>query len=208
MLLSGQSELSTCIGEVQRTKKCRGKMSEWKCSAGRNNRVICVRLMWHDTDHLPAGCQVVFYANGTRASLQNWRQPVSAARLIIKSRDLNGRPQLPTRRWQPVNRKLRKLIVVISCMTSVLWHYWLGVRKSTRPAKIEWWSAGVVICLEQGAWSSWCHCHPIMSRFIKIQIDLVFLVPAYPVCRGKQAVKRVCLSACTTACKYNKRHLN
>ena len=28
---------------------------------------------------------------------------------------------------------------------------WLGVRKSTRPVKIEWWGVGVVICLEQGA---------------------------------------------------------
>jgi len=31
------------------------------------------------------------------------------------------------------------------------WHCWLGVRKSIRPVKIEWWSVGVVICLELGA---------------------------------------------------------
>jgi len=31
-----------------------------------------------------------------------------------------------------------------------LWHYWLGVRKSIRPVKIEWWGVDVVICLEQG----------------------------------------------------------
>jgi len=27
----------------------------------------------------------------------------------------------------------------------------LGGRKGIRPVKIEWWGAGVVICLEQGA---------------------------------------------------------
>jgi len=51
---------------------------------------------------------------------------------------------------------------------------------------LEWWGAGMVVCLEQGAviciWSSWCHCHPIISCFIKIQIGLTFLVPAYPGC--------------------------
>jgi len=34
--------------------------------AHRNNRVINERLMWRDTDNLPAGCRVVVYANGTR----------------------------------------------------------------------------------------------------------------------------------------------
>ena len=34
-------------------------------------------------------------------------------------------------------------------MPSVLWHRWLGVRKSIRPVKIEWWGVGVVICLER-----------------------------------------------------------
>ena len=37
----------------------------------------------------------------------------------------------------------------------------LGVRKSIRPVKIDWWGVGVVICLEWGCiWSNWCHCHP------------------------------------------------
>ena len=33
----------------------------------------------------------------------------------------------------------------------VLWHCWLGVQKSIRPVKIEWWGVDEVICLEQGA---------------------------------------------------------
>jgi len=38
------------------------------------------------------------------------------------------------------------------------------------------WSVVQIICI----WSSWCHCHPVISCFIKIQIGLAFLVPAYP----------------------------
>jgi len=34
---------------------------------------------------------------------------------------------------------------------SVLWHCWLGIRKSIWPVNIEWWGVGVVICLERGA---------------------------------------------------------
>jgi len=44
-----------------------------------------------------------------------------------------------------------------------------------------------MICI----WSSWCY-HPVISCFIKIQNHSSFLVPAYPGCRGKEAVKRCC----------------
>jgi len=43
------------------------------------------------------------------------------------------------------------------------------------------WSEVQMICIS----SSWCHCHPIISCFIKIQIDLTFLLPAYPGCPGR-----------------------
>ena len=33
----------------------------------------------------------------------------------------------------------------------MLWHCWLGVRKSIRHIKSEWWGVGMVICLERGA---------------------------------------------------------
>jgi len=52
-------------------------------------------------------------------------------------------------------------------------------------AWISVWSEVQVICI----WSSWCHCHPIICCFIKIQIGLTFLVPAYPRCPGKEAIK-------------------
>jgi len=36
--------------------------------------------------------------------------------------------------------------------------------------------------------------YPTVSCFIKIQIGLTFLVPAYPGCPGKEAIKRVSVS--------------
>jgi len=61
----------------------------------------------------------------------------------------------------------------------------------------------MVICLEQGVNDlHMVHlmplpvCHPIISCFIKIQNSLTFLVLAYPVCPGKEAVKQV--SVCPT----------
>jgi len=40
---------------------------------------------------------------------------------------------------------------------------------------------------------SCCHCHHIISWFIKIQNGLTFLVPDYPGCPGKEAVKQMSL---------------
>ena len=54
-------------------------------------------------------------------------------------------------RWQQ-RRGLSLLVLQCSqFMPSVLWHCWLGIRKSMRPVKIDWWGVGVVICLERGA---------------------------------------------------------
>jgi len=53
-----------------------------------------------------------------------------------------------------------------------------------------------VICLEQRANDLHvvqlrCHCHAIISCFIKIWNGFTFLMPTYPGCFGKEAVKRV-----------------
>ena len=55
-------------------------------------------------------------------------------------------------------------------LSSVLWHCWLGTRKSTRPIKIEWWGVGMVICLEQGA-----DCLHMMPLHTKTQSSLASL---------------------------------
>jgi len=68
----------------------------------------------------------------------------------------------------------------------------LGGRKGIRPVKNEWWGAGVVVCLERGAGLHMAHLMPLpltVSCSSKIQIGFTFLVPAYPGCPGKEAVK-------------------
>jgi len=68
----------------------------------------------------------------------------------------------------------------------------LGGRKGIRPVKTEWWGAGVVICLEQGANLHMVQLMPLpltVSCFSKIQIGFTFLVLAYLGSPGKWAVK-------------------
>jgi len=53
----------------------------------------------------------------------------------------------------------------------------LGGRKGSRPVKTEWWGAGVVICLEQGADLHMAQMMPLpltVSCFSEIQIGLPF----------------------------------
>jgi len=69
-------------------------------------------------------------------------------------------------------------------------------RQEGHPAckKTEWWDAGVVICLEQGADLHMAQLMPLpltVSCSNKIQIGFTFLVPAYPGSPGIRAVKRV-----------------
>ena len=80
------------------------------------------------------------------------------------------------------------------------------------PVKTEWWGAGVIICLERGALEVFLNdmryinprftyllTYLLMAQLMplpltvscssKIQIGFTFLVPAYPGCPGKEAVK-------------------
>jgi len=62
--------------------------------------------------------------------------------------------------------------------------------------KTEWWVAGVVTCLDQGADLHMTQLMPLpltVSCFSKIQIGFTFLVPAHPGSPGKRVVKRVCV---------------
>ena len=78
------------------------------------------------------------------------------------------------------------------CLPSVLCRCWLGGRKGIRPVKTEQWGTGVVICLERGADLHMAQLMPLqltVSCSSKIEIGFTFLVPAYPGCPGKEAVK-------------------
>jgi len=60
--------------------------------------------------------------------------------------------------------------------------------------KIEWWGAGMVICLERGADLHMAQLMPLpltVCCFNKIQIGVAFLVPADPGSPGQRAVKWV-----------------
>jgi len=65
-----------------------------------------------------------------------------------------------------------------------------------RPVKkLEWWGAGVVICLERDADLHMAQPMPpplTVSCFSKIQIGFTFLISAHSGSPGQRAVKLVC----------------
>ena len=80
-------------------------------------------------------------------------------------------------------------------------------RQEGHPActkKLEWWGAGVVVCVEQGADLHMAQLMPLpltVSCFSKILIGFTFLVPAHLGSPRHRAVKRVCV------CVGNARYL-
>jgi len=64
----------------------------------------------------------------------------------------------------------------------------MGRAYPIRSVKIEWWAAGTVICLKQGA--NDLHYGPADATATP-QFGLTFLVPACPGCPRNEAVKRV-----------------
>ena len=71
-------------------------------------------------------------------------------------------------------------------------------RQEGHPAckNLEWWGAGVIICLERGADLHMVQLMPLpltVSCFSKIRIGFTCLVPAHPGSPGQRAVKRVCV---------------
>ena len=77
----------------------------------------------------------------------------------------------------------------LQCFDAVGW--------ATGRASSQWWGAGMVICLEQGADLHMAQLMPLLltvSCLSKIQIGFTFLIPAHFDSPGKRAVKRVCVS--------------
>ena len=69
-------------------------------------------------------------------------------------------------------------------------------RQEGHPAckKLQWWGAGMVICLERGVDLHTAQLMPLPLTVYcssKIQIGFTFLVPADPGSPGKRAIKRV-----------------
>jgi len=71
-------------------------------------------------------------------------------------------------------------------------------RQEGHPAckTLEWWGAGVVICLERGADLHMAQLMPLpltVSCFSKIQIGFTFLLPSHLGSPGQRTIKRVCV---------------
>jgi len=75
-------------------------------------------------------------------------------------------------------------------------------RQEGHPAckKLEWWGAGMVVCLERSADLHIAQLMPLpltVPCFSKIQIGFTFLVPAHPGSPGQRAVKLLCVCVST-----------
>jgi len=53
--------------------------------------------------------------------------------------------------YEPLIYQIKQIKKTTDSCTSLLWCCWLGGRKGIRPVKNEWWAAGMVMCLGQGA---------------------------------------------------------
>ena len=81
-------------------------------------------------------------------------------------------------------------------------------RQEGHPAckNLEWWGAGMVICLERGADLHMAQLMPLplsISRFSKIQIGFTFLVPAHPGSPRQRAVKWMCVCVCVLKVSFS-----
>ena len=63
------------------------------------------------------------------------------------------------------------------------------LRSDEVPVWLSVWSEVQTICI----WFGWCHCHPVISCFGKIQNGLSFWYRPTQVVLGKKAVKRLCV---------------
>jgi len=116
--------------------------------------------------------------------------------LLLNKNKPSSSSQSTAKGWKTAHHNIRScqkcslhslLATSLLYQSSVLSHCWLGVRKSIRPVKIEWWCVGVIICLDQGA--DCLHIvqlmpqpyqNSIISSLNKIQTGFTYLVLAYP----------------------------
>jgi len=77
--------------------------------------------------------------------------------------------------WQSLSTNINNRLMAL---WQVLWHCWLGVRKSIWPVKSEWCGyLSEARCRLFAIWSSWCHCipkHPSPLASFKSKLVLPF----------------------------------
>ena len=69
-----------------------------------------------------------------------------------------------------------------------------------RPVKIEWWGAGVVICLEQGA--DCLHMAQLIPLPLTVYVKSRLVYLSGTGSTGQKAAKRVCLCVCGYSSGY------
>ena len=93
----------------------------------------------------------------------------------------------------------------------MLWCCWLGSRKGIRPVKklsggvLAWlsvWREVQMICI----WSSWCHCHPVISCSSKIQNGLPFWCRLTQVVLEKRPLNG-CSVVVVTVCLMDRKYI-
>ena len=90
---------------------------------------------------------------------------------------------------------LSRQVRCLQCFDAVGW----AAGRASGCKKIEWWGAGMVVCLELGADLHMAQLMTLpltVSCLSKIQIGFAFLVLAHPGSPGKRVVKRVCVCVC------------
>jgi len=89
---------------------------------------------------------------------------------------INLFPQTVSLIFLALNNAIGFVFVLLhAALPSMLWCWWLGWKKGIQPVKklsggVLAWCEVQMIC----TWSSWCHCHRIVSCSIKIQNGLPF----------------------------------
>jgi len=95
-------------------------------------------------------------------------------------------------------------IFILVVMPSVLWYCWLGSRKGTWPVKTEWWDAGMVMCLGQGADSHVAQPMPLPLNISCSNPDWFYLSGAgshqQSRTKSKRAIKQLCVCVCVCVC--------
>jgi len=78
-------------------------------------------------------------------------------------------------------------ITVFDHLPSVLWHCWLGTRKSIHPVKTVWWGAGAIVC----KWFAYdladATAKPLSVAWLKSTM-VYFSGAGLPGCHGKEAI--------------------
>jgi len=98
-------------------------------------------------------------------------------------------------------------LIMLQDLPSVLWLCWLGSRKGIQPIKTQWWGAGMVISLRQGADMHMAQLTPLpltISCSCKSWLVLPFWYRLTQIVSDEGLLNKCC---CCNAARCSKNHL-